>query len=68
MNFLSNIPNPKSEYAKSMVTRARNETQQEAWENHLEWLEGKIIGDPSPTSTHTVEQLKAMDMVGVYLP
>lgn len=33
-----------------------------------EYLKGKVIGDPQATSTYTVDQLKALGMVGVYAP
>lgn len=31
-----------------------------------QWLSDKQIGEPKPTSTYTVEQLRRMGMVGVY--
>lgn len=30
------------------------------------WLKGKVLGDPKATYKYTVEELKRMDMVGVY--
>ena len=42
------------------------ETHVEAVQRMRDWLRGKMIGDPQPTSTYTAEQLKKMDMVGVY--
>lgn len=37
------------------------------WQDATDWLRGKIIGEPKATDTFTVEQLKAMDVVGVYV-
>jgi hypothetical protein len=33
----------------------------------MAWLEGKIIGAPKATETYTVDELRAMHMVGVYV-
>lgn len=66
MKFLSNTYDPKRKDAPMRVTARIGETQQEAWRWHLEWLRGKVIGEPQETSTYTVEQLKEMGMVGVY--
>ena len=68
MKFLSNIHDPKDENAKIFVFCDSNETSEEAWQHHLRWLEGKIIGDPKKTEWYTVQQLKDMKMVGVYAP
>lgn len=68
MRFLSNTYDPSKLEARVFIVRYGDETQQQAWENHLYWLSGKIIGDPQATETYTVQQLKDMNMVGVYLP
>lgn len=49
-----------------MICRCSGESQQEAIENHREFLRDKIIGDPKATATYTVEALKKQGMVGVY--
>ena len=66
MKFLSNTYDPERKDAPMHVVTRNGETQQEAWYWHLEWLRGKVIGDPQATSAYTVEQLKEMGMVGVY--
>lgn len=66
MKFLTNIYDPKAEDAKLYFCHAFNESHNEAWNNFLDWLENKIIGEPKATAKNTVEQLKAMRMVGVY--
>lgn len=38
-----------------------------AWQRQLKWLEDKAIGDPQATPSYTVEELKEMGMVGVYI-
>jgi len=65
--FLTNIRNPKDMNAKIYISRRIDETQEQAWINHLKWLEGKVIGDPQSTEAYTVEQLKEMGFVGVYV-
>lgn len=68
MKFLSNIHNPDDEYASAYVTRSFHETQEEAWQHHIEWLKGKVITRPKATDKYTIEELEAMGMVGVYDP
>lgn len=68
MKFLSNTHDPKDKNAKMYVARLFHETQEEAWANHLNWLKGKVIGDPEATEAYTVAQLKEMGLVGVYMP
>ena len=64
--FLSNTHDPKDRHAKMYVARCFDESPEDAWRYHQEWLEGKIIADPCGTDTYTVEKLKEMKMVGVY--
>lgn len=66
MKWLTNTHDPKDKDWKMYVTTRIGETRQQACANHLEWLDGKIIADPEPSDTYTVEQLKAMNIVGVY--
>lgn len=47
---------------------ARNTTPEEAWRQHLEWINRNVIGRPQATETYTVEQLEAMGMIGIYAP
>lgn len=63
MKFLSNTHDP---HARMYVARMFDQTQEEAWRNHLEWLKDKVIGEPQATADYTVEELKAMGLVGVY--
>ncbi len=67
MKFLGNTHDPQDEEnAKMYVVRRFGETHDEAWKHHIEWLKGKVIGDPQATEAYTVRQLKDMGMVGVY--
>ena len=68
LRFLSNTHDPKDKNAPMFVARSSDETQEQAWANHLYWLKGKFIGEPQATEAYTVEQLKEMGMVGVYMP
>ena len=36
-------------------------------ERHRQWLKDKIIGEPKASEKYTVEQLKEMGLVGVYV-
>lgn len=67
LRFLTNTHNPKDENASMYVARMPHETQAEAWRNYKQWLKGKIIGEPHATEAYTVEQLKEMNLVGVYI-
>lgn len=66
MEFLSNTFDPNHENAKMYLVVRFDQTREEAWRSHLRWLDGKIIGDPQPSDRYTTEQLKAMNIVGVY--
>ena len=67
LKWIMNIYDPKAKNAKIFVRRHQNETQEQAWRTHLQWLKGKVIGEPKATSIYTVEELKKMDLVGVYV-
>jgi hypothetical protein len=69
MRFLSNTYNPEAPNAYFLgACRCFNQTQEEAYQQWMRWLKDKIIADPKATETYTVEQLKHMNMVGVYEP
>ena len=69
VKWLRNTYNPHSSDAETMaVTPGPDQTQYEAYRDWLVWLTGKWIGEPQATEKHTVEELKAMNMVGVYGP
>lgn len=65
--FLSNTHDPKDPNASMYVARSSHETQEQAVRNHNEWLKGKIISHPRATRYYTVQQLKEMKLVGVYM-
>ncbi len=68
MKWLSNTYNPKNTDARYYAIRDFNETQEEAWQRHLNWLKEKVIDRPKATEAYTVEELEEMNLVGVYLP
>lgn len=74
MIFLTNTHDPADvEAAKRSLVLSFEEWQdpdgrERCWQNHLKWLEGKIVGDPQPSEKYTVEQMKEMGLVGVYAP
>lgn len=67
MKWITNIYDPSKKDAKKFLQRSIRETPEEAWRRHLQWLEGKTIGEPMPSDYYTVEQMKAQGLVGVYV-
>jgi hypothetical protein len=43
------------------------QSREEAVRHQREWLRDKVIGEPQGTEHYTVEKLKAMGLVGVYV-
>ena len=71
MRFLTNIYDPKGLNARTYLALDQHEAmepqgRERAWQRHLEYLSDKIIADPQASDAYTVEELKAMGMVGVY--
>ena len=67
MKFLCNTYDPKRPDAKMTVHTMPHETIEHAWHWHMKWLSDKVIGEPMATAHYTVEQLKNMGLVGVYV-
>ena len=68
LKYCGNTHNPEAENAMMYHVYSGEEDRFTSWNNHLEWLKQFTIGEPSATDYFTVEELKAMDMVGLYLP
>jgi len=68
MKWLTNIPDPTNKnIAYWALPVALNEKRADVWEKHLDWLEGKTIGDPKPMPGYSsVAQRKMAGWVGVY--
>lgn len=72
MKFLANTHDPEDvERAKKNLVLTFEEMndpngKEHAWQRHLEYLSDKIISDPQETAHYTVDELKAMGLVGVY--
>jgi hypothetical protein len=72
MQFLTNIhdpedPNAKMYLALSFEDMGNPQGRERAWQEHLDWLKDKVIGEPQGTDAYTSDQLKELGMVGVYL-
>lgn len=66
MKWLTNTYDPKKPEAKMYLVIPIEETRDQAWKNHLKYLEGKHIGNPKATEKHTVSELLDANLVGVY--
>lgn len=66
LRYFGNTYDPRQPDVLYSIVVGWDESPQEAYQRHADWLRDKMIGDPQPTSTYTVEQLKKMNMVGVY--
>jgi len=43
-----------------------NETPEQARQRWFQWIGNKVIGRPKATESHTVEELEAMGLIGIY--
>lgn len=66
MKWLTNLYDPQKDDAKLHIVHSPHETQEQAWQRELEYLRGKIVGEPKATANCSVIELKAMGMVGIY--
>lgn len=66
MEWLTNTYNPNAANWADTVHAKNGQSRLEAARSLRQWLSDKQIGDPKPTDTYTVEQLRKMGMVGVY--
>lgn len=67
MKWLTNVYDPTLPDAKLFLCVMCDETYGEVWDNYLQWLRGKIIGEPEASEYYNVEELKRQGMVGVYI-
>ena len=71
---LSNIFDPSHPDARRFNTYSFHAMEsgpaaiEEEWKYHLQWIEANIVGPPKATTRHTVEELEAMNYVGIYAP
>ena len=68
---LSNIydhrkPDAKRFHIYSYHAYGNAKAEQLEWQHHLDWINQNEIGPPKETEWRTVEQLKGMDMIGIY--
>lgn len=67
MRWITNTYDPSKPDAWISIIPLPGQTHKEAEESHKKFLRNKIIARPKATDAFTVEQLEAMDMVGVYV-
>lgn len=67
MRWLTNIHDPSKPDAYLHIYVEDGQTIQQAIDDWEIYLSNKIIGRPKASDAYTVEQLEAMDMVGVYV-
>lgn len=66
MKWLSNIYNPNLPDARFHLGRSLHQTIEDVWKWHKYWLQDKIIGEPEASEYYTVQEMKDMNLVGVY--
>jgi hypothetical protein len=72
LRYICNEYDPARPDAKKMMRLDKEEMhdlqgQEQAWQRKQEWLKGKVIGEPQATSSCSVEELKKIGMVGIYI-
>ncbi len=66
MRFLTNLFDPTHDDAKKYIITHTGETREEAWASQERWLRDKVVGRPQGTEAYSVEDLEAMNTVGIY--
>ena len=69
LTFLSNVYDPRlpdAEIRYRYTGTGTPETRRVEWGDYKRWLKDKIICNPRPNKNYTVEELKKMNMVGIY--
>jgi len=72
LKFLSNTFDPNHKDAKCYKTYTHHamsggpRARDEEWDRHMEWINANVIGDPQATEKYSVEELKKMNLVGIY--
>ncbi len=69
LRWISNTYDPERKDWRGHILLRPGQSWAEACADYQIWLTGKIIGEPQvpPDSPHTVEKLKDMHLVGVYI-
>lgn len=72
MRWLTNMRDPRLDDAiKRVITHmleefGKYETPEQAHQRELEYIEGRILGEPMATRKYSVVELKNMGLIGVY--
>lgn len=70
MRWLTNTRDPRLPDAKSRFIQEFSSCYEDIyhqWDIWIKYLEDKIIGDPKPTESSSVEYLKSIKYVGIYV-
>lgn len=70
---LSNIHDPEDPRAKlfycySLCAKGDSHLEAMEWQRHIDRIQAALIGPPKATTTFTRDQLKQMNIVGLYAP
>lgn len=65
MKWLTKVYNPRLPDARYFYTYETDDRVTE-WNAYIQWINTKHIGNPKPSDTFTVEQLKQQNMIGIY--
>jgi hypothetical protein len=66
LKWISNIYDPSRDDMAEHVIPEGDESREEAVYWYLFWLVDKVIDEPVATKHYSVDELKAMNYVGVY--
>lgn len=65
--FLANIYDPAKPGAKVRYTPGHDPVSREmAWASHVGWIAANVVGPPRGTANHSVGELEAMGLMGLY--
>ena len=68
---IDNVFDPSKDGAESYNRYSRYAcgdklSRESEWANHLAWINAHVVGPPKATEFYSVEELKAMGMIGIY--
>lgn len=66
LEWLANVFDPEEKDAKRYLIAMPNETQEQAWQSHLRYLDDKVLGPPMSTTECKSTELAHEKLVGVY--
>ena len=66
LEWITNEYDPRREDARMRFPASPDEDKDKEWAEYQKWLKDKIISKPRAGAKHTVAQLEAMGVVGIY--